>query len=276
MSRRVRVAAVQLRSGLDAGKNLAHATPLVREAAAAGARLVATPECAYRLDRDRERQLAAAGPEKGDGVLRDWGRLAKELGVWLLLGSAPIATGAGKVFNRSFVFDTDGRIIARYDKIHMFDVTLSGDESYRESDGVEPGAKAVLSEGPMQAKIGLSVCYDLRFPALYRALAQAGAEILTVPSAFTRPTGDAHWEVLLRARAIENGAFVIAPAQGGRHEDGRSTWGRSMIVDPWGKVLAKLDHDEPGMIVADLELDDVSAARAKIPAWKGGSEFEPP
>lgn len=273
---KLRVAAVQLRSGIVPGANRAQALPFLREAAASGARLIATPEMTLRLDRDRARLLAVVGPEAGDPELLAWGRIAQELGVWLLLGSAPIATGAGKVFNRSFLYNPDGKIAARYDKINLFNVTLGGAETYRESETVEGGAKAVMVEGPMGAKIGLTICYDVRFPKLYRALGQAGAEIIAVPAAFTAPTGQAHWEVLLRARAIENGAFVIAPAQGGRHEDGRTTYGHSMIVDPWGKVLSKLDHDEPGLICADLDLDQVSQARAKIPAWQGGAEFQGP
>lgn len=274
--RKLRIAAVQLRSGIEPGANRAQATPLLREAAAAGARLIATPENTLRLDRDRARLLAAAGPEKDDPELLAWGRAAQELGVWLLLGSGAIATGEGKVFNRSFMFDPDGKIVARYDKINLFDVTLGGAETYRESETVEGGARAVLVEGPMGAKIGMTICYDLRFSPLYSALARAGAEIITVPAAFTVPTGQAHWETLLRARAIETAAFLVAPAQGGRHEDGRATWGHSMIVDPWGKILAKLDHDEPGFIVADLDLDMVAASRAKIPAWQGGRRFEGP
>lgn len=276
MARKLRIAAVQLRSGIEPAGNRAHALPFLREAAAAGARLIATPEMTTRLDRNRERMLGAAGPEAGDADLAAWGRVAQELGVWLLLGSAPIATGAGKVFNRTFFYDPEGRVTARYDKINLFDVTLGGAENYRESDTVQGGGKAVVVEGPMGAKLGLTICYDVRFPALYRALAKAGAEIFTVPAAFTVPTGQAHWEVLLRARAIENGAFVIAPAQGGKHEDGRATWGHSMIIDPWGKVLAKLDHDEPGFICADVDLDHVKEARAKIPAWTGGAEFQGP
>lgn len=274
--RKLRVAAVQLRSGIEPAANRAQALPLIREAAINGASFIATPENTYRLDRDRARALAAAGPEKGDAELVAWGRLAHELGVWLLLGSAAIAAGNAKVFNRSFLFNPDGKIAARYDKINMFDVTLGGGETYRESEAVEGGKSAVLVEGPMSAKIGLSICYDLRFPALYNVYARAGAEIITIPSAFTVPTGQAHWETLLRARAIETMAYVIAPAQGGRHEDGRSTWGHSMIIDPWGKVLAKLDHDEPGCIVADLDLDMVAASRAKIPAWGGGPDFTGP
>ncbi|MEZ6023852.1 MAG: carbon-nitrogen hydrolase family protein [Hyphomonadaceae bacterium] len=274
--RKLRAAAIQLRSGIEPAANRAAAMPLLREAASAGARLICTPENTLRLDRDRERMLAAVGPEKGDPELLAWGRAAQELGVWILLGSGPIATGEGKVFNRSFVFDDDGRIVVRYDKINLFDVTLGGGETYRESETVQGGDKAVMFQGPMGAKIGLSICYDLRFAPLYTAYAKAGAEIITVPAAFTVPTGQAHWETLLRARAIETAAFVIAPAQGGRHEDGRATYGHSMIIDPWGKVLAEIDHDEPGFIVADLDLDAVAAARAKIPAWQGGPSFEGP
>ncbi len=274
--RKLRAAAIQLRSGIEPAANRAQAEPLLREAAAAGARVIVTPENTLRMDRDKARMFAAVGPEAGDGELLAWGRLAKELGVWLLMGSAPIATGEGKVFNRSFLFDDAGKIAARYDKINLFDVTLGGGETYRESDTVEGGKKAVMISGPMGAKIGLSICYDLRFAPLYNAYAKAGAEIITVPSAFTVPTGLAHWETLLRARAIETHAFVIAAAQGGRHEDGRATYGHSMMVDPWGKVIAKLDHDEPGYVVADLNLDAVAEARAKIPAWQGGRAFDAP
>lgn len=274
--RKLRVAAIQLRSGVDPAANRAHVLPFIREAASDGARFIATPENTYRLDRERERALAAAGPEAGDPELAAWARMAQEFGVWLLLGSAAIATGEGKVFNRSFLYAPDGKVAARYDKINMFDVTLGGGETYRESETVEPGRRAVLVEGPLGAKIGLSICYDLRFAPLYSAYAKAGADLVLVPAAFTVPTGKAHWETLLRARAIETGAFVIAPAQGGRHEDGRSTFGHTVIVDPWGAIVAKLDHDEPGVLVADLDLDQVQSARAKIPAWAGGGEFAGP
>lgn len=274
--RKLRTAVVQLRSGIEPAANRAAAMPLLREAASAGARLIATPENTTRMDRNRERMFAAVGPEKGDPELLAWGRAAQELGVWLLMGSGPIATGDGKVFNRSFFFDPDGKIVARYDKINLFDVTLGGTENYRESDTVQGGGQAVVVDGPMGAKLGLTICYDVRFAPLYASLARAGAEIIAVPAAFTVPTGQAHWEILLRARAIETGSFVIAPAQGGHHEDGRATWGHSMIIDPWGKMLAQLDHDEPGMIIADLNLDEVAAARAKIPAWQGGRDFKTP
>lgn len=274
--RKLRVAAVQLRSGIDPAANRAQALPFLREAAAAGARLVCTPENTLRLNRDRDAMIAASVAEKDEPELKAWARLAEELGVWILLGSGAIAAGGGRVFNRSFLFSDEGKIAARYDKINMFDVTLGGGENYLESATVAPGEKAVLAEGPMRAKIGLSICYDLRFAPLYNAYAKAGADIIAVPAAFTVPTGQGHWETLLRARAIEAMAFVIAPAQGGMHEDGRATWGHSMIIDPWGKVLAKLDHDEPGYIVADLDLDMVAATRSKIPAWAGGRAFEGP
>ncbi len=180
------------------------------------------------------------------------------------------------MFNRSFLYNPDGKVASRYDKINLFDVTLGGGETYRESETVEGGERAVLAEGPMGVKLGLTICYDLRFAPLYAAYAKAGAEIIAVPSAFTVPTGQAHWETLLRARAIETGAFIVAPAQGGRHEDGRATYGHSMIVDPWGAIVVQLDHDHPGFIVADLDLDSVRQARAKIPAWAGGPGFAAP
>lgn len=275
MTRNLRIAAVQMRSGIDPETNRMAATPFLREAATAGARLIALPECATRLDRDAKRLLAGIGPEEGDPDLRAWGRLADELGVWLLLG-AVIAAPEGRAYNRSILFAPSGKIAARYDKINMFDVELGGGETYRESRTFTPGTKAVLAEGPMGAKLGLTICYDMRFAPLYTALAQAGAEIVFAPSAFTRPTGEAHWEILLRARAIETGAFVVAPAQGGNHEDGRATWGHSLIVDPWGRIVKSFDHDEPGVLIADLDLDLVQEARAKVPAWRGGGVFAGP
>lgn len=274
--RKLRAAAVQLRSGIEPGANRAAAMPLLREAAMNGARFIATPECTMVLDRDKVRMLATVSSAQIDTELKAWGRAAQELGVWLLLGSGSVPADNGKVYNRSFLFDPDGNITARYDKINLFDVTLGAGENYRESETFAGGKMAVLTPGPMDAKIGLTICYDVRFAPLYSALARAGAEIITVPAAFTVPTGQAHWETLLRARAIETHCFVVAPAQGGKHEDGRSTYGHSMIIDPWGKVLAKLDNDEPGLIVADLDLDQVAASRAKIPAWQGGNPFTGP
>lgn len=277
MSRSLRVALVQLRSGIEPAANRAHALPLLREAAAKGARLIATPECTTRLDRNRDRMLASLLEEKDDPDVRAWAAIAAELGVWLLLGSTTVLAPDGRGYNRSLLFQPDGKIAARYDKIHLFDVQLgSSGETYRESATFAPGARAVLAEGPQGVKIGMTICYDMRFPNLYRALAKKGAELIFVPSAFTRPTGMAHWETLLRARAIESNAFVLAPAQGGQHEDGRGTWGHSLIADPWGKVIAGLDHDNPGLVLADLNLDLVAETRGKIPAWLGGPDFEGP
>ncbi len=276
MARPLRIAAIQLRSGIEPEANRKAATPLIREAAQAGARLIATPECTTRLDRDSKRMLAAIDPEKDDPDLNAWGRLAEELGVWLLLGSAIVASPSGKGLNRSYLYAPTGKVAARYDKINLFEAKLGEREAYRESNSFDPGGEAKLVEGPMGAKLGLTICYDMRFPELYGRLARAGAELIFVPAAFTKPTGEAHWEVLLRARAIESGAFIVAPAQGGLHEDGRQTWGHSIIVDPWGKVVKMLDHDEPGLLIADLDLDLVQEARGKIPAWQGGKDFTGP
>jgi predicted amidohydrolase len=220
--------------------------------------------------------LAEVASPTNEIQLAAWADLARDLHVWLLLGSGGVLAAPGKVFNRSLLFAPDGSKAAQYDKIHLFDVQLGGGESYRESETVQPGSRAVLAFGPDDVKIGMTVCYDLRFPLLYGALARAGAELISIPSAFTYTTGRAHWEPLLRARAIETGAFVVAPAQGGIHDGGRETWGHSMIVNPWGEVLASLDHREPGFIVADLDLDQVAQARAKIPAWRGGPVFTGP
>jgi deaminated glutathione amidase len=270
------VAAIQMRSGLDPEANRAQAADLIRQAAAQGARLVATPENTTRLDRDRPRLFAAL--EAADPVIEDraWGRLAEEHGVWLLLGSTPRLAGPMRAHNRSILFGPDGKIRARYDKIHLFDVQLGAGEAYKESETIAPGAKAVLADGPMGAKLGLTICYDLRFAHLYRALAKAGAEILFVPSAFTAPTGQAHWEVLLRARAIETGAYLVAPAQGGHHEDGRTTYGHSLIIAPWGEVIAAAKDDEPGLLFATLDLAKVQEARAKIPALTHDVDFTGP
>jgi predicted amidohydrolase len=276
MARTLRVAAVQTRSGVTLEGNRAQVAPLLREAAAAGARLVCTPEMTARLDRNRSRLLENLARADLKAEERSWGRLAEEHGVWLLLGSAPIPADDTRVYNRSHLFAPDGRLVAVYDKINLFDVTLGGTENYRESAGVAKGDRAVLAEGPIGVKLGLTICYDMRFARLYRTLANAGAELIAVPAAFTVPTGQAHWETLLRARAIETGCFIIAPAQGGVHEDGRATWGHSMIVNPWGRVMKVLDHDEPGVIVADCDLDEVADARAKIPAWASEGAFEGP
>lgn len=276
MAQNLRVAAIQLTSGIEPAANRKAALPLIREAAAAGARLVMTPEMTTRLDRDRTRAREALARHDHEAEMRTWGRIAEEHGVWLLLGSMPWPGPEGRALNRSVLFNPGGKAVAHYDKIHLFDVALGAGEAYRESEAVAPGDRAVLTEGPQGVKLGLTICYDLRFPHLYRRLAQAGAQIITVPAAFTVPTGAAHWETLLRARAIETGAFIIAPAQGGAHEDGRTTYGHTLIVGPWGEVKATLPHDAPGLAIADLDLDDVQAARGKIPAWSLDREFEGP
>jgi predicted amidohydrolase len=268
-----RAAAVQMRSGLDVDANVAVAERLIREAAAAGAAYILTPEMTTVLDRDRQRLLAAIDREETDRSLTRFRALAAELGVHLHIGSMAIRLGADAVANRAFVIASDGTIIARYDKIHMFDVDLPGGESYRESSLYRPGTAAATAEMPW-GRLGLSICYDVRFPHLYRSLAQSGAAVLAIPAAFTRTTGEAHWHVLVRARAIETGAFVIAAAQGGHHEDGRDTFGHSMIVDPWGKVVAEAGS-EPQVIVADIDPSLSAAARSRIPALADRA-FAPP
>jgi predicted amidohydrolase len=201
--------------------------------------------------------------------------LAAELGIELLIGSALVTREGGGLANRSVLVGADGSVRATYDKIHMFDVDLPSGETYRESAAYTPGAQAVTASSVL-GTLGMTVCYDVRFPALYRAVAEAGAEVITVPAAFTRPTGEAHWETLLRARAIETGSHVLAPAQGGVHQDGRGTWGRTMAVDPWGAVIGKLDHDEPGVLIVDLDLSRAAAVRASIPALKNARSFATP
>lgn len=262
--RAFRAACVQMRSGVGREANLRDALALIAEAAGQGADFIATPEMTNAVDRKARRLLDGLPEEAALEEVAVFADAAKTHGAWLLIGSLAASDGAGKAANRSLLFSPDGAIVARYDKLHMFDVDLPGGESWKESKVYAPGAEAVLVETPF-AKLGLSICYDVRFPSLYRRLAQAGAEILCVPAAFTRQTGKAHWKTLLTARAIENGAFVIAPAQGGLHEDGRETYGHSMIIGPWGEVLAEASGDAPGVIVADINLKDAHDARARIP-----------
>jgi deaminated glutathione amidase len=271
----LRIALVQTRTPATHAEALAHVLPLVREAAGHGARLIATPEGTNILERDRGTLLPQLRTLDDDPVVQGLRAAARELGVWILIGSALVRRDDGKAANRETLISPAGEITATYDKLHMFDVDLPTGETARESATYEPGETAVTAQAG-EAKLGLTVCYDVRFPALYRALALAGAEVMTVPAAFTRPTGEAHWEILLRARAIETGSFVIAPAQGGRHADGRGTWGRSTVVAPWGEIFAKLDHDEPGVLVADLDLSEVPKARSAIPALKNARAFTLP
>jgi predicted amidohydrolase len=271
----LRVGLVQLRTPATQAEALAQAEPLVRRAAADGAQFILTPEGTNLLQRDRAMMNATLATVEADVCVQGLIALAAELKVWLLIGSALVRRDDGGAANRSMLIAPDGRTVAAYDKIHMFDVDLPTGETARESEAYVPGDKAVVAQTPFGG-VGLTICYDMRFPYLYRALAKAGVGILTVPSAFTRPTGQAHWEVLLRARAIENGAFVLAPAQGGRHEDGRGTWGHSIIVGPWGEVLARLDHDEPAVVCVTLDLDAVAKARDAIPSLRNERTFSGP
>jgi len=259
-----RAACVQMRAGLSRSGNTEAALALISEAAAAGARFVATPEMTNVVDRDADRLFQTLRAEDGLEEIAAFAGAAKKHKIWLLIGSMAVKVGERRAANRSFLFAPDGAIVARYDKIHMFDVRLADGETWKESTIYQPGECATLVETPL-AKIGLTICYDLRFPNLYRLLSRSGAEVLCVPSAFTKQTGEAHWATLLRARAIENGAFVIAPAQGGRHEDGRDTYGHSMIIDPWGKVLAAADNAAPGVIIADIHPGAAYEARQRIP-----------
>ena len=227
------------------------------------------------LQRDRAELLAQLRPLAEDMVVCGLRELAAKLGVELLIGSALVRRDDGQLANRSVLITASGEVAATYDKIHMFDVDLPNGERYRESAAYTPGEAAVVAPS-VAGRVGFSVCYDLRFPALYRALAVAGAQLIVVPAAFTRPTGEAHWECLLRARAIETGAYVLAPAQGGVHADGRGTWGHSLVVAPWGEVTARLDHDAPGVLIADLDLAKVEAARGAVPSLANARSFRAP
>ncbi|MCT8331332.1 carbon-nitrogen hydrolase family protein [Albidovulum sediminis] len=276
----MKIGLLQLCSSDQPDENLAVTTDLLRKAAEGGASFILTPEVTNCVSSDRAHQDRVIRTETEDATLSTLASEARALGIWLLIGSLALKTegGDGRYANRSFLIAPDGRIAARYDKIHMFDVNVSETEQYRESAGFRPGARAVVAATPF-ARIGLSVCYDLRFPHLYRRLAQAGAEILTVPAAFNDTTGAAHWESLLRARAIENGAFVLAPAQSGSHavHNGRPrrTWGHSMVVAPWGEVLADGGTDV-GVILADIDLAEVARARQRIPSLTHDRDFEGP
>jgi predicted amidohydrolase len=265
-------ALVQMRSGLDPEDNLANAIKLIEQAKKAGADYVLTPEMTNILALKREQLFGVIVDEDDDKSLAAFREVARKLGIYLHIGSLAIKVSPDKAANRSFLIGRSGEIVARYDKIHMFDVDLANGESYRESRNYRPGEIAVVANLPW-GRLGLSVCYDLRFPTLYRALAEADSSFLAIPSAFTRQTGEAHWHVLLRARAIENGSFVFAAAQGGRHENGRETFGHSLIVDPWGRILAE-GGTEPGVVTAQIDPAEVAAARAKIPSLQHGRRFE--
>jgi predicted amidohydrolase len=271
-SKKFNVGLVQLRTGKSIDANIVSAVALIKEAKKLGADYIQTPEMTNLMEQGRDGLFTSIVEEERDQMLAALRMLARELKVHLHIGSLAIKVSNDKAANRAFLIDPEGEITARYDKIHLFDVSLSGGESYRESNTFRPGEVAVLTELPW-GKLGLSICYDLRFPALYRGLAGAGAQFLAVPAAFTKQTGEAHWHVLLRARAIETGSFVFAAAQGGRHENGRDTFGHSLVVDPWGRVLAE-GGIEPAVIMAEIDVEEVAKARARIPALEHGRRFE--
>jgi deaminated glutathione amidase len=267
-----RVALIQMRSGRTPAANLDAATKLIGEATAGGADYVQTPEMTNILEARRDALMTAIMPEHEDSSLSAFRTLARHCGIWLHIGSLALKVSPDRAVNRGFLIDPQGDIAARYDKIHMFDVDLPNGETYRESRSYTPGEYAVTANLPW-GQLGLTICYDLRFPALYRALAEAGCVFLAIPSSFTKQTGEAHWHVLNRARAIENGCYVFAAAQGGSHENGRDTFGHSLIVDPWGRVLAEGGVD-PGVVIADIDPAAVAAARARIPSLQHGRRFE--
>ena len=267
-----KAAMIQMRSGLTPGANSDDAVRMIGEAKSAGADYVLTPEMTNILAVKREQLFSVVVEEEADASLATLREVARKLGIYVHIGSLAIRISPDRAANRSFLIDPKGDILARYDKIHMFDVDLAGGESYRESRNYRPGELAVLADLPW-GRLGLTVCYDLRFPALYRALAEAGATMLAIPSAFTRQTGEAHWHVLMQARAIENGSFVFAAAQGGKHENGRDTYGHSLIVDPWGSIIAE-GGTEPGVIMAEINPAEVASARARIPSLQHGRRFE--
>ena len=268
-----RVGLVQMCSGRNVERNVADATELIREAARGGAHYVQTPEATTLMELERERLFEAALSKEATRALRHFQALAAELKIWLHVGSMAVrANPPDKIANRSILISPSGTIAARYDKIHMFDVDLPGGESYRESASYEPGRHAVMADLPW-GPLGLTICYDLRFPQLYRALARAGATFLAVPSAFTRLTGEAHWHTLLRARAIESQCYVFAAAQGGRHEHGRETFGHSLVVSPWGQILAE-GGVHPSVIYADVELGAIEDVRRRVPSLEHDRAFD--
>ena len=274
MSTPFTAACVQITAAREYAPNIARLTELIREAAAAGADLISLPENCAMIEPDQEKALAKAEPEARHPALPALQDLAKDTGTWIHVGSLNIRAADGRIANRAFLLDDVGRITARYDKLHLFDVTLGNGEAYRESDTVAPGANAMLAATPW-GPLGLTICYDLRFPQLYRDLARAGAGVLAVPSAFTRTTGKAHWHVLLRARAIETGAYVIAAAQCGTHAEGRRTYGHSLIVDPWGEILAD-GGEEEGVITAVIDPAEVAKARSRLPSLTHDRPYDGP
>ena len=268
----MKVAAIQMRSGTNVTDNIAAASELIRAAAVEGAEFIATPEMTHLLQKDGDALRRDVRRIDEDEGVEAFQTLAAELGIHLLIGSLAILREDGKVANRSFLFSPHGKMVAQYDKIHLFEAALSKSELYREADSYAAGREPVMAQVG-ELNLGLSICYDVRFPELYSFYAKRQVDLISVPAAFTVSTGRAHWETLLRARAIETGAYIIAPAQGGLHEDGRKTWGHTMIIGPWGEILAELDHDAPGFILAEIDKRAVKKARARIPAWKATSKL---
>ncbi|HTJ58300.1 MAG TPA: carbon-nitrogen hydrolase family protein [Devosiaceae bacterium] len=268
----LRIAALQMRSGTEPEANLAALAELVARAVAEGATYVLSPEVTIAFAENREGLARVAGPYENNTPLARVSEIARQHRVMLHLGSLAVALPDRRFANRSVLFSPAGEVLATYDKIHLFDATLPGLTAYRESATYKGGDQAVVVRAE-NISLGLTICYDLRFPALYRALAEAGAELIAVPAAFTVPTGRAHWEILLRARAIETGCYIIAAAQGGTHQNGRSTFGHSMIIDPWGEVIARNDGDEPGIVLADIDPAKIAAAREKVPALANARPF---
>ena len=261
----VKIALFQSQTGIDPAANAAQLADAVRQTAEGGAAMLFTPEMSGLLDRDAERAAKSVRLEENDEVLAAVRDAAHKHGIWVHIGSLAVRTEGRQLANRAFVIDPRGEIRARYDKIHLFDVDLPTGETWRESNVYRHGSEAVIVDGTPVGKLGLTICYDLRFPALFARLAEANADVIAVPAAFTVPTGKAHWEVLLRARAIEAGLFIVAAAQSGHHEDGRNTYGHSLVVDPWGEVL--LDMNEgPGVAFAEIELSRITDVRSRVPA----------
>jgi deaminated glutathione amidase len=267
-----RIGLVQMRASRDVQENLSQAGAFIREAAGRGAQYIQTPENTLLMETDARRLLEKILPEEETPGAAHFSRLAAELRIWLHIGSIAVKLPNGRAANRALLFAPNGKLVCRYDKIHMFDVNLPSGESYRESATFEPGTRAVLAALPWGG-LGIATCYDMRFAEQYKALARAGAKFLTAPSAFTKVTGEAHWHVLLRARAIENGCFVFAAAQGGRHANGRDTYGHSIVISPWGEVLAEAET-EPCVLTADIDAADTERVRARIPALDHTRDFE--
>lgn len=265
-------ALVQMCSGRDTDRNVSDATTLIREAARNGADYVQTPEVTTLMETDRDLLFQQAKPEAGNAALDHFAALARELKIWLHIGSMAVLLREDRLANRAFVISPDGVIVARYDKIHMFDCDLPGGESYRESANYEAGDQAVIAPLPWGG-LGLSICYDLRFPHLHRTLAQSGARFIAIPAAFTKTTGEAHWHTLIRARAIETQCYIFAAAQGGRHEHGRDTYGHSLIVSPWGEILAEAGT-EPGVVMARIDLSAQDEIRQRVPSLRHDRPFQ--